>query len=89
MSWEDDFLPEVWYLELTPIERISKLNIAPIIDRLDSQVEPESDLRIAFLIGDRLLLLGSRPGAADKNDESNLMVNAYFEFSLHRLCAHN
>lgn len=83
---EDDYLPEIWNLELTPIEHISKLNIAPIVDHLDSQVEPESDLRVAFVIDEKLFLLGARPGAVNKDDDS-IRANAYIDFSLRRLCA--
>jgi hypothetical protein len=88
MEWANEtFVPEVWHMELTPIDRIRKLDIAPIVDRLDSQLDTESDLRTAVMIGDRLLLLGSRPeGPAN---ESDLRYNVYFEVPLRRLCTGN
>lgn len=87
IDWKDDvFLPEVWHVELTPIERIRKLDVAPIVeqlDQVDSQANSESDLRTAVMIDDRLFLLGSRPEAR----KTNLVYNVYFEVPLRRLCS--
>ena len=47
IDWVDGtFIPEIWHFELTsPIERIRKLDVAPIVDRIDSEQKSESDLR--------------------------------------------
>jgi hypothetical protein len=85
MDWVNDTLaPEVWHLELTPIERITKLNIIPIIQKIDSQLDSESHLlaglQNAVMIGERLFLLGTRQGQ---------VFNVYFEVPLHNLCGRN
>ena len=82
---DQTFLPEVWHMELTsPIELIRKLDVAPIVDKIDLKRDSESDLRTAVMIGDRLFLLGSRPEGSVREDE--LTYNVYFEVPLHRLC---
>lgn len=51
----ETLIPEAWHLELTPVEHIRKLNIAPIIiEEVDSRLEEEADLRVTVMIGDRL-----------------------------------
>jgi hypothetical protein len=85
-DWVDGtFIPEVWHFELTsPIERIRKLDVAPIVDRIDFQQDFETDLRTVFMNDGRLFLIGSRPEGSVREDE--LTYNAYFEVPMYRLC---
>ena len=93
MDWPGDTLAaEIWHLELTPIDMIRPLNIAPILAELDSPLDLDSGfqagLQHAVMIGERLFLLGSRPKAHNSNHPTQVF-NTYFEVPLHCLCTAN
>ena len=46
-------MPDLWHLELTPTERISKLNVGSIVHG--------DEFECAIMTGGRFLLVGSQP----------------------------
>lgn len=55
-------MPDLWHLELTPTERISKLNVGTIVHG--------DEFECAIMTGGRFLLVGSQPEDDCMSDDS-------------------
>jgi len=78
-NWDgsaNDPTPEIWHLELTPKEEIRKLNIGPMVHEVGSGFEG------AALVGDRLLLFGSKVDSEEYEIEAALNPDAKYDTCL-------